>query len=164
MRPFFQRSTPTPTASEVANRGISDGVEGKREQPHAAEPQGAAPAAPDRGILQEKEEPHAISTEDADESTSKSEPEPDLTAASAGMDVDAAVKEFDGVDPISPIAKGAVDGVGGADAVFVGIQTLSDTYLRPFKVFNQVVATLSNVHPYAQAALGILTLTSQIKK
>lgn len=28
---------------------------------------------------------------------------------------------------------------------------------KPFKVFNQVVSTLANFHPYAQAALGILT-------
>ncbi|KIK15143.1 hypothetical protein PISMIDRAFT_335548, partial [Pisolithus microcarpus 441] len=81
---------------------------------------------------------------------------------SAGQHVDAAVKKFVGLDPMSGITKGAVDGVGIVNTAFSDVQTLSDTYLKPFKVFNQVVSALANVHPYAQAALGILTFTSQL--
>lgn len=148
MRPFFQRST--------------DGVEEQREQPLAVPPQGAAPASTDRGDQEEQEERQAVSTKEADGSTSKSEPGPDPTAASAGNDVGAAVEEFNGIDPMSPIAKGAVDGIDDANAAFTKIQSLSDTYLKPFAAFEQAVTTLSNIRSYAQAALGILTHGSQI--
>ncbi|KAI6131088.1 hypothetical protein EDD16DRAFT_962365 [Pisolithus croceorrhizus] len=92
----------------------------------------------------------------------KPKPEAEPTPASAGQHVDAAVQEFGAVDPISGIAKGAADAVGVVNTTVSDIQTLSDTYLKPFKVFNQVVSALANVHPYAQAALGILTFTSQL--
>ncbi|KAI6131092.1 hypothetical protein EDD16DRAFT_1723157 [Pisolithus croceorrhizus] len=82
---------------------------------------------------------------------SKPKPEAELTLALAGQHVDAAVKVFGGDDPISGVAKGAADAVGIVDTAFSGIQTLREIF------FNQVVSILANVHPYAQAALGILT-------
>ncbi|KIK13811.1 hypothetical protein PISMIDRAFT_371754 [Pisolithus microcarpus 441] len=99
---------------------------------------------------EQQKKPQAVPTKDVRKSAAKAELEPEPkpklelepTPASAGKDVDTAVKEFGGVDPISGIARGAVDAVS--------------------TVFNQVVSTLANVHPYAQAALGILTSTSQL--
>ncbi|KAI6108928.1 hypothetical protein EDD16DRAFT_1711725 [Pisolithus croceorrhizus] len=113
--------------------------------------QGATATSTDGGAQDEQEEPQAVSTKGAGESTNKSEPEPDPMAASAGKDVDAAVEEFEGTDPVSPIVRDAVDGVGGTNAAFTEIQHLSDTYLRSFKI-----------HPYSQTALGILYAVSQL--
>ncbi|KIK15752.1 hypothetical protein PISMIDRAFT_16321 [Pisolithus microcarpus 441] len=90
----------------------------------------------------------------------KPKPEPEPMPATAGHDIDAAVKEFGGVNPMSDATKGIVNAVGIVNTTACGIQTLSDTYLKPFKVFNQLVSALANIHPYARPALGILTSTS----
>ncbi|KAI6095998.1 hypothetical protein F5141DRAFT_623095 [Pisolithus sp. B1] len=123
----------------------TEGVEEQWERPQAAPLQGATATSTDGGAQDEQEEPQAVSSKEADKSTSKSEPEPDPTAASAGNDVDAAVEEFDGINPLSPIAKGAVDSMGSANAASTEVQALSDTYLEPLRVFNSVVSTLANV-------------------
>ncbi|KAI6104503.1 hypothetical protein EDD16DRAFT_1714679 [Pisolithus croceorrhizus] len=81
-------------------------------------------------------------------------------AASAGKDVDAAVEEFEGTDPVSPIVKDAVDGVGGTNAAFTEIQHLSDTSFVFPSV--QVTAFVYQIHPYSQAALGISYAVSQL--
>ncbi|KAI5999205.1 hypothetical protein EDD15DRAFT_140743 [Pisolithus albus] len=142
--------------------------------PQVAPDQDFAARTTGEGVQEQQELAQAAPTEHAENSIAKPEPEleselgpklkPDAqpTPASVGQDVDAAVKEFDGINPISGIANGEVDAVGIVNNTVSGIQTLSDTYLKPFKVFNQVVSTLANVHPYAQAALGILTFTSQV--
>lgn len=82
--------------------------------------------------------------------------------AVAGGKVDVATKAFDEIDPISQISTAAVKFAGGADTGFIDIQNLSTMYLQPFRVFNRVVTTLANVHPYAQVALGILTAVAQL--
>ncbi|KIK24638.1 hypothetical protein PISMIDRAFT_397348, partial [Pisolithus microcarpus 441] len=180
MRRFIRRSnqdSSTAIAAEVTSTQAG-GV------PQVAPDQDATARSTGDGAKEQQEHPQAILTEHDEKSVAKpepepksklepdSEPEPNLvpkpkpevepTPASAAQDVDAAVKEFGGVGPIPGITKGAVDGVGIVNTTFSDIQTLSDTYLKPFKVFNQVVSTLANVHPYAQAALGILTFTSQL--
>ncbi|KAI6168779.1 hypothetical protein EDD17DRAFT_1530098 [Pisolithus thermaeus] len=87
------------------------GTREQQEQPQAAPPPGGAATTTDGGA---QEGPQEASTKD---STSKSEPkpepkpdlDPDPTTTSASKDVDAALKEFDDIDPRSPIAKRAVD-------------------------------------------------------
>ncbi|KAI6139966.1 hypothetical protein BKA82DRAFT_4342372, partial [Pisolithus tinctorius] len=97
-------------------------------------------------------------------------------SAAVGQDVDAAVKAFDDINPISrigvkafddinPISRigcGVISVVDDANTQFTDIQNFSDTYLKPFKVFNEIVTTLSNVHPYAKIALGILSAASNL--
>ncbi|KIK17096.1 hypothetical protein PISMIDRAFT_15367 [Pisolithus microcarpus 441] len=51
--------------------------------------------------------------------------------------------------------------VGQADAAVTTIQNI-ETILQPLKLFNSFVTSLSNVHPYVQFALGILTAASQL--
>ncbi|KIN92778.1 hypothetical protein M404DRAFT_36728 [Pisolithus tinctorius Marx 270] len=56
----------------------------------------------------------------------------------------------------------AVDYVAKVNTSVVDIQNPSNTHLHPFKIFNSVVVSIANVHPYAQMALGILTAASQV--
>ncbi|KAI5995172.1 hypothetical protein EDD15DRAFT_2257301 [Pisolithus albus] len=145
MRRFFHQS----------NTGVAE----QWDQRQLAPPQGAAATITDGAAQDKQVEPFLAPTKvgQVEKSTNKSEP-----IVLAGKDVHAAVHEFGSVIPISPVTKGAVDGVGRANAAFTEIQHLSDTYLRPFRVFNQVVATLANIHPYAQAAIGILASVSLV--
>ncbi|KIK14898.1 hypothetical protein PISMIDRAFT_342730 [Pisolithus microcarpus 441] len=180
MRRLFRRSnqgSSTAIATEVTDTQAG-GV------PQVATDQDATARSTGGEAQEQQEQPQAAPTEHAEKSVDKpepalksklepeSEPEPKLeskpkpeaepTPTSAGLHVDAAVKEFGGFEPISGITRGAVDSVGIVNSTFSEVQTLSDKYLKPFKVFNQVVSTLANVHPYAQVALGILTFTSQL--
>ncbi|KAI6127644.1 hypothetical protein EDD16DRAFT_251101 [Pisolithus croceorrhizus] len=104
------------------------GAQKQQEQPQAAPTEDVVrPVAKPKPEPKSKLEPEPKSESKLEESKPKSEAK--LTPALAGQHVDAAVKVFGGDDPISGVAK----------------------------VFNQVASTLANVHPYAQAALGILT-------
>ncbi|KAI6123717.1 hypothetical protein EV401DRAFT_2195822, partial [Pisolithus croceorrhizus] len=174
MRHFFRRSNQGP--STVAVTEITDTQ--VRVGAQVTPDRDAGAASTGGGAQDQQEQPQASPAKNAEKSVAKPEPEskpklepepkpePKLnpkpkpeaepTPASAGQHVDAAVQEFGAVDPISGIAKGAADAVGVVNTTVSDIQTLSDTYLKPFKVFNQVVSALANVHPYAQAALGIL--------
>ncbi|KAI6097131.1 hypothetical protein EV401DRAFT_2152152 [Pisolithus croceorrhizus] len=42
------------------------------------------------------------------------------------------------------------------------IQNLSSTYLQPFMTFSSTIATITQVHPYAMLALGILNAATQL--
>ncbi|KIN98754.1 hypothetical protein M404DRAFT_827906, partial [Pisolithus tinctorius Marx 270] len=55
----------------------------------------------------------------------------------------------------------AVGLIGQANTAMTTIQSI-EAILQPLKVFNFFVTTLSNVHPYVQFALGILTAASQL--
>ncbi|KIK24294.1 hypothetical protein PISMIDRAFT_412255, partial [Pisolithus microcarpus 441] len=79
-----------------------------------------------------------------------------------GGDVDAAQKAFKHIISVQNTGRIAVNVVGRADTAVTSLQNLSDTYLRPLRMFNSIVTTVSNVHPYAQIALGILTAASQL--
>ncbi|KAI6096313.1 hypothetical protein EDD16DRAFT_1673389 [Pisolithus croceorrhizus] len=179
MRRFFHRSNGGPSTATETVTDTQDGL-GAQAAPH----QDAAAASTGGGAQVQQEQAQAARTQNFEKLVAKPEPEPkpkrgpepkaepkldprpkpepEPTPALAGQHVDAAVKEFGGVDPISGIATGAADAVGVVHTTISGIQTLGDTYLKPFKIFNQVVSALANVHPYAQAALGILTFTSRV--
>ncbi|KAI6114846.1 hypothetical protein EDD16DRAFT_1520919 [Pisolithus croceorrhizus] len=153
MRRFFHRSNQGPSTTitpETTDIQAGGGVQEQQQHSQAAPDQDAAATSTGEAQEQQKQ-PHAVSTKDAGKSVAKPEPTP----ASAGKDIGV-------VDPISCVAKGAVDVVSTVNTTFSETQTLSDTYLKPFKVFNQVVSTLGIVHPYAQAALGILTCASKL--
>ncbi|KIN97754.1 hypothetical protein M404DRAFT_31964, partial [Pisolithus tinctorius Marx 270] len=49
-----------------------------------------------------------------------------------------------------------------ARATFAETQSPPDTYLKPFKDFNQVVTTITKIHPYARITLGMLAAVSQM--
>ncbi|KIO01819.1 hypothetical protein M404DRAFT_28319 [Pisolithus tinctorius Marx 270] len=49
-----------------------------------------------------------------------------------------------------------------ASATFAETQSPPDTYLTPFKDFNQVVTTITKIHPYARITLGMLVAVSQM--
>ncbi|KIO01892.1 hypothetical protein M404DRAFT_28400 [Pisolithus tinctorius Marx 270] len=49
-----------------------------------------------------------------------------------------------------------------ASATFAETQSPPDTYLKPFKDFNQVVTTITKIHPYARMSLGMLVAVSQM--
>ncbi|KAI5992818.1 hypothetical protein EDC04DRAFT_3097017 [Pisolithus marmoratus] len=102
-----------------------------------------------------QEQTPPVPPKDVEKSTAK--PEPPHPPASTGKDIDAAVQGFSGIHTIPRIAQG-------------GIQNLSDTYLRPFKIFKpsgfypfQLITYVHQIHPYAQAALGILTAAASDK-
>ncbi|KAI6103306.1 hypothetical protein EDD16DRAFT_1715303 [Pisolithus croceorrhizus] len=182
MKRFFHRSSQGPsavTATEIIVTQDSGGAQ-------VAPDQGAAEATTGGGMQEQQEQPQAAPTKKLEKLAAKPnlepkpklqpepEPEPKLdpepklkpesepTPATAGHDINAAAKELSGVEFISNATKGVVGAVGIVNTTASGIQTLSDTYLKPFKVFNQVVSTLANVHPYAQVALGVLTSVSQL--
>ncbi|KIM60031.1 hypothetical protein SCLCIDRAFT_26946 [Scleroderma citrinum Foug A] len=56
----------------------------------------------------------------------------------------------------------AAELVGEINTTTSHINTISSTYLQPLKTFNNVVSTISNVHPYTQMALGVLTGAAQV--
>ncbi|KIK20401.1 hypothetical protein PISMIDRAFT_12997 [Pisolithus microcarpus 441] len=161
MRRFFhrlKRGPSTTVAMGTNTRTTTDGEAQERDQLNVASAQGAVDIITGGGAEEQRVTSGAAPAQDV--VTDQVEPEP--TLASAGKVVDAAVIGFDNLDPTSRISKGAVDFVGRVDAAFIGIENLSDRYLKPFRVFNQVVATLTHVHPYAQIALGILTSAAQL--
>ncbi|KAI6096657.1 hypothetical protein EDD16DRAFT_1732862, partial [Pisolithus croceorrhizus] len=182
MKRFFHRSNQGPstaTATEIIDTQDSGGV-------RVAPDQGAAEETTGGGAQEQQEQPQAAPTKNLEKLAAnpnlepkpklqpepepepkldpkpKLKPEPEPTPATAGHDINAAAKELSGVTSISNATQGVVGAVGIVNTTASGIQTLSDTYLKPFKVFNQVVSTLANVHPYTQVALGVLTSVSQL--
>ncbi|KAI6149790.1 hypothetical protein BKA82DRAFT_3266918 [Pisolithus tinctorius] len=151
----FHRSSQSPSTS--ISRGLANTATGGRvqeKQEESTEAITAQDAAATSTGSEEQEQWKVVPTKNAEKSIVKP------TEASAGKGVGTAVKDFGGIDPIPCIDKGAV-AVGNPSTTLSEVQNLSDTYLKPFKVFNQVVSTLANVHPYAQIALGILTSAAQ---
>lgn len=55
----------------------------------------------------------------------------------------------------------SVSAVTNADATMARIDTIA-SYLQPLKVFDAFLSTISNIHPYAKIALGVLSWTSQV--
>ncbi|KAI5992598.1 hypothetical protein F5J12DRAFT_436433 [Pisolithus orientalis] len=133
---FFYRSgqgSSTPIATEIADTGTSGRTHEQREPPEAALSQYGAVASTSFGAQKRQEQAQSAPTNDAEKSIAK--PDPELTPASAGKDVDTAVKDFDDLCPISRTAQGAVDAVGIANTTFPEILYLSDTYLKTFQSF-----------------------------
>ncbi|KIN98191.1 hypothetical protein M404DRAFT_1005561 [Pisolithus tinctorius Marx 270] len=91
---------------------------------------------------------------------SKANLDPD--PALVGDDVDVARQAFESIKPIPCIGQMAVETVAQASTAVAVFQNLSSTHLQPLKIFNDVVTTIENVHPYAQIALGILRAASQL--
>ncbi|KAI6158277.1 hypothetical protein BKA82DRAFT_2187176 [Pisolithus tinctorius] len=114
----------------------------------------------DGGPPEQIEQTPAPGTEDTQRPADQTQSAP--ASAAVGKDVDGAVKAFHDINPISPIGCGVISAVDDANTRFTEIQNFSDTYLQPFKVFNEIVTTLSNVHPYAKIALGILSAASNL--
>ncbi|KAI6149511.1 hypothetical protein BKA82DRAFT_874103 [Pisolithus tinctorius] len=146
MRRFFHGSNRGPSttiATETTATGTSGRAPEQQEQSQAIPDQDVAATGTSGGAQEQQQKPLMALTEEAKESIAKSEPEP--TPASAGKEIDAAVKNFGGIDAIPHIAKTVVDAVGIANTTPSEIQILSDAYLKPFKVFNQIASTLANV-------------------
>ncbi|KIK17889.1 hypothetical protein PISMIDRAFT_211314, partial [Pisolithus microcarpus 441] len=88
-------------------------------------------------------------------------PETEITDAIVGSQVNAAQQAMDDLKPIPKVFQTPIGLVGRADAAVTMIQT-ADSILQPLKLFNSFVRTVSNVHPYVQFALVILTASSQL--
>ncbi|KIN92861.1 hypothetical protein M404DRAFT_655279, partial [Pisolithus tinctorius Marx 270] len=67
-----------------------------------------------------------------------------------------------GMDPVMNLGVGGFDLATGANIALTETQNFPDTYLKPFKDFNQVVATITKIHPYARITLGMLAAVSQM--
>ncbi|KIN97417.1 hypothetical protein M404DRAFT_1006058 [Pisolithus tinctorius Marx 270] len=109
------------------------------------------------GTQEQQGQSQAVPSKDNQKATNRTELEP-----APEKDINDAVRAFDNMDPMSRLGEGAGNIVTDANIAFTDIQNFTATYLQPFQVFNEVVTTLSNVHPYAQIALGILTAASQL--
>ncbi|KAI5992219.1 hypothetical protein EDD15DRAFT_1044144 [Pisolithus albus] len=104
--------------------------------------------------------PSGVPPEDVNEAVSDgAEPQP--ASATAGKSAEDAVRRFDDIHPISHLGEGAIELVTFADTPYIDIQNV-EGYIKPFVVFNEVIITLSKVHPYAQIALGVLVLAAQV--
>ncbi|KAI6149820.1 hypothetical protein BKA82DRAFT_3269383 [Pisolithus tinctorius] len=161
MKRFFHRSNKglsTTIATETAGTVPRAEAQGQGHLHHAGPVQEVTVDTDTGGGTRERRE--GLEVTPIQDFTNILEPEP--ATAAIGKDVDAAVKAFDDMGSMSRIGKGAVDAVGRADSAVIEAQNMSDTYLKPFKVFNQVVTTLTNVHPYARIALVVLTFASQL--
>ncbi|KAI5988741.1 hypothetical protein EDD15DRAFT_1355786 [Pisolithus albus] len=111
---YFRRSKRNPP-SPSANIGTHSGA-----QQHA-----------------EPEPPQVVPADDSQVLACQEEPDPD--PASAAADVDAARRAFDAIKPVSSTGQVAVKLVAQADTRVINAQSLSDTYLKPLKVFNTAV-------------------------
>ncbi|KAG2366505.1 hypothetical protein BDR07DRAFT_1373616 [Suillus spraguei] len=58
---------------------------------------------------------------------------------------------------LSEPATGIVSDVQGAQQGLDSLDNFQDTYLKPLKIFDTVIAEIANVHPYAKMALGVLS-------
>ncbi|KAI6005454.1 hypothetical protein EDD15DRAFT_2425022 [Pisolithus albus] len=57
----------------------------------------------------------------------------------------------------------SVAAITNADAAMARVDTIT-SYLRPLKVFDTFLNTISNIHPYVKIALGVLSWASQVHK
>ncbi|KAL4062780.1 WD40-repeat-containing domain protein [Scleroderma yunnanense] len=76
--------------------------------------------------------------------------------------VDAAQNELGAMALVLPPMQYAVGVVGVVNTTVSQIDTISSTYLQPLKSFNTIVGAISNIHPYTQMALGVLTSATQL--
>ncbi|KIK26416.1 hypothetical protein PISMIDRAFT_275088 [Pisolithus microcarpus 441] len=144
MRRLFRRSKqgPSPTVlTGISTVTAADmGAQERRDQPRADLTLEAADTNTGGGADQQRVLSETVPTQEATDQV-----EPESTLVSAGKVVGAAVEELEHLDPISRLGAGAVTLVGRADTAFIGIENLSDRYLKPFRTFNQVVTTLAHV-------------------
>lgn len=112
------------------------------------------------GAQQHTEPPQVVPADDSQVLARQEEPAPD--PASAAADVDAARRAFDAIKHVSSTGQVAVKFVAQADTRVINAQSLSDTYLKPLKVFNTAVTGFAEVHPYVRMALSILTFAAQL--
>jgi len=96
-------------------------------------------------------------------------------------EIDAAQKELDGTASVPRVTQHAAKLVDGINTTVSQIDTINSTYLQPLKAFNTVVSAITDVrflaflwchnqidivmqiHPYAKAALGLLTSAAQVR-
>ncbi|KAG2362425.1 hypothetical protein BDR07DRAFT_1460860, partial [Suillus spraguei] len=52
--------------------------------------------------------------------------------------------------------------VQGAQGDLDAVDSFQDTYLKPLKIFDTLIAEIANVHPYAKMALGVLSCAAKI--
>ncbi|KAI5994162.1 hypothetical protein EDD15DRAFT_2435173 [Pisolithus albus] len=126
---------------------------------HHGQSSSSAPPIASGSVQRDPQPPEIVQGDGAQGLIGQAEP---IALQDAGGDVDAAQQAFNRIVPVPRTGEIAVKVVGQADMAVTSVQNLSDTYLRPLKVFNNVVTTLANVHPYAQIALGILTAASNL--
>ncbi|KAI6139910.1 hypothetical protein EDD17DRAFT_332809 [Pisolithus thermaeus] len=123
-------------------------------QPNSVTPRVVSTSAGE-GPQEQQGQPQAVPAEDNRMASDRAE-------LGLHSGVDDAAQAFSNIDPLSHLGGRAVNIVTNANTAFTDIQNTTDVYLKPFRVFNEVVTTLSKVHPYAQVALGILTAVSQV--
>ncbi|KIO10658.1 hypothetical protein M404DRAFT_20906 [Pisolithus tinctorius Marx 270] len=112
---------------------------------------------------QQEPEPQQVAQDvdvDTRELHGKAGPDPD--PVSVGDDLDVAGQLLESIKPIPRAGEIAVNVVAQTSTAVADIENLSSNYLQPLKIFNSVVTTIANIHPYAQIALGILTAASQL--
>ena len=66
-------------------------------------------------------------------------------AQTVGKDIEVAQEKSSIIKPISGPGGATVDAIGAANTVMVQLDTISATYLEPFRIFNVVVTGISNV-------------------
>ncbi|KAG2141160.1 uncharacterized protein EDB93DRAFT_1338661 [Suillus bovinus] len=66
------------------------------------------------------------------------------------------------MDTVGGHAKSVASVPNKAQAGLAAMDNFQTTYLQPLKIFDTVIGTLSNVHPYAKMALGILSAAAKI--
>ncbi|KIO10995.1 hypothetical protein M404DRAFT_20516 [Pisolithus tinctorius Marx 270] len=110
---------------------------------------------------QEDTEPRKVA-QDVDTQGLPSKAGPDPDPAVAGDDLGIAQQVFENIKPIPRAGEIVVDIVAQTNTAVADLENLSSNYLQPLKIFNNVVTTIANVHPYAQIALSILTAASQL--
>ncbi|KAI6138501.1 hypothetical protein BKA82DRAFT_4236531 [Pisolithus tinctorius] len=111
----------------------------------------------DGSPLGQMEQSLVLGTQNTQRPADETQSEP--ASSAVGREVDAAMNAF---QDMNRIGCGVMSVVDDANTQFTDIQNFSDTYLKPFKVFNEIVTALANVHPYAKIALGILSAASNL--
>ncbi|KAL4063361.1 hypothetical protein V8B97DRAFT_2011770 [Scleroderma yunnanense] len=76
--------------------------------------------------------------------------------------MDAAQNEVGTMAVIPPVGQHAVGLFGAINTTVPQIDTINSTYFRPLKRFTTVASTISDIHPSAQIALGILTSAARL--
>lgn len=104
--------------------------------------------------------PEPLAVVGSQDPPSRAEARAELQAV--GVEVQAAREAADNINPlggrVEKVMLTAKDGPANLDTA----DNFSDTYLKPLKIFNSMIDTIANVHPYAKIALGALSCASKI--
>ncbi|KAH7903331.1 hypothetical protein BJ138DRAFT_164459, partial [Hygrophoropsis aurantiaca] len=84
---------------------------------------------------------------------------PDLAAAAALEDANETAAHMNRLS--SPTKSGA-QATQNAPTALDDADNFQSTYLQPLKIFDAVISKISDVHPYAKIALGVLSTASKI--